>query len=126
MSENVPENALFVCFGAMSNVGMMTGLAALEAIKQSQPGKAGIFCLGGLPTEAPTVLQKTHAVKRIITVDGCALNCARKIVEQAGFTPARSINLVTDCGITKKSADQFDAADMQPAVDAILSAIGDG
>ena len=102
MADNVPETALFVCFGAMSNVGMMTGLAAIEAVKQVDHGKAGIFCLGGLPTQAPTVLAKTQAVKRIVTVDGCALNCSRKIVEQAGFTPTRTINLVTDCKIQKK------------------------
>jgi uncharacterized metal-binding protein len=75
MTENVPESALFVCFGAMSNVGMITGLAAIEALKQVEPGKAGIFCLGGLPTQASTVLEKTRAVKRIITIDGCPLNC---------------------------------------------------
>jgi uncharacterized metal-binding protein len=124
MTENsVPETALFVCFGAMSNVGMMTGLAAIEAVKQVEPGKAGIFCLGGLPTQAPTVLEKTRAVKRIVTVDGCPLNCARKIVEQAGFTPAREINLVTDCKIQKKPSSQYDPAEMQPAVEAIVSAI---
>lgn len=123
MAENVPETALFVCFGAMSNVGMMTGLAAIEAIKQVEPGKAGIFCLGGLPTQAPTVLAKTQAVKRIVTVDGCPLNCSRKIVEQAGFTPKVIINLVTDCGIQKKSASQFSLEEMKPATDAIVRAI---
>jgi len=30
--ENVPENALFVCFGAMSSSGKLTGIAVLEAI----------------------------------------------------------------------------------------------
>ena len=123
MAEQVPENALFVCFGAMSNVGMMTGLASIEAVKQVEPGKAGIFCLGGLPTQAPTVISKTQAAKRIITVDGCTLNCSRKIVEQAGFTPAKTINLVTDCGIQKKSSAQFNADEMQPAVEAIVKAI---
>jgi len=123
MTENVPETALFVCFGAMSNVGMMTGLAALEAVKKVGPGKAGIFCLGGLPTQAPTVIAKTQAVKRIVTVDGCALNCSRKIVEQAGFTPAQIINLVTDCGIQKKASSEFNLEDMQPAVNAIVNAI---
>jgi uncharacterized metal-binding protein len=125
MAENVPENALFVCFGAMSNVGMMTGLAALEAVKQVEPGKAGIFCLGGLPTQAPSVLEKTRAVKRIITVDGCPLNCSRKIVEQAGFTPTRTINLVTDCKIAKKNASMFDPGEMQPAIDAIITAVNE-
>jgi uncharacterized metal-binding protein len=123
MAENIPENALFVCFGAMSNVGMMTGLAAIEAVKQVEPGKAGIFCLGGLPTQAPSVLSKTQAVKRIITVDGCALNCSRKIVEQAGFIPAQTINLVTDCGIQKKPSSQFDQGEMRPAIEAIINAI---
>jgi uncharacterized metal-binding protein len=102
---------------------MLTGLAAIEAVKQVQPGKAGIFCLGGLPTNAETVLSKTRAVKRIITVDGCPFNCARKIVEQAGFTPARSINLVTDCAIQKASASQYDPADLDIAVKALVEAI---
>jgi len=123
MAENVPETALFVCFRAMSNVGMMTGLASIEAVKQVEKGKAGIFCLGGLPTQAPTVIAKTQAVKRIVTVDGCPLNCSRKIVEMAGFTPTKTINLVTDCKIQKKDSSMFDPAEMQPAVEAIVNAI---
>ncbi len=123
MAENVPENALFVCFGAMSNVGMMTGLAAIEAVKRVPAGKAGIFCLGGLPTQAQSVITKTRAVKRIITVDGCSLNCSKKIVESAGFDIYKSINLVTDCEIKKKPASEFSADDMQVAVDAIVSAV---
>jgi len=125
MTENVPQNAMFVCFGAMSNVGTLTGLAGLEAVRQVEPGKAGIFCLGGLPTQAPTVLAKTEAVERIITVDGCPLNCARKIVEQAGFTPHKTINLVTDCGIIKKSGSQVDPQDFELAVKTIVSAINE-
>jgi uncharacterized metal-binding protein len=89
-------------------------------------GKAGIFCLGGLPTQAPTVIAKTQAVKRIVTVDGCPLNCSRKIVEQAGFTPTTTINLVTDCGIQKKSSSEYKQEDMLPAVKAIVDAINAG
>ncbi len=81
--------------------------------------------MGGLPTQATTVLAKKQAVQRIITVDGCALNCSRKIVEQAGFTPTRTINLMTDCGLQKKSSSQFDSEEMQPAVAAIVHAINE-
>jgi len=123
MAENIPENALFVCFGAMSNVGMMTGLASLEAIKQVSPGKAGIFCLGALPTEAPSVLEKTRKVNRIITIDGCFLNCARKIVENAGFNPTKTINLVSDVGISKRSASQYDPNELEIVTKAIVQAI---
>ena len=123
MSNQVPENALFVCFGGMSNVGVLTGLAGLQAVRQVEPGKAGIFCLGGLPTQSPSVLDKTRAVKRIITVDGCPLNCARKIVEQAGFTPARRINLVEDCGIKKGPPSEYSDADLQAVTRVIVEAI---
>ena len=123
MSDNVPENALFVCFGGMSNVGTLTGLAGLEAVRRAGPGKAGIFCLGGLPTGAEIVLAKARAVRRIIAVDGCPLNCARKIVEQAGFTPARAINLVQDCGLKKGPPQEYSDEDLETAVQAILDAI---
>ncbi|MCX6028826.1 MAG: putative zinc-binding protein [Chloroflexi bacterium] len=126
MSNGLPDNALFVCFGGMSNVGTLTGLAALEAVKQAGPGKAAIFCLGGLPTQAPTVLDKTSKVKRIVTVDGCPLNCARKIVETAGFKPDATLTLVNDCGITKGPPTQYTADDLAVVTDAILAALRDG
>jgi len=127
MANGLPDNALFVCFGGMSNVGTLTGLAGLEAVKRAGPGKAAIFCLGGLPTQAPSVIEKTSKVGRIVTVDGCPLNCARKIVEQAGFHPAATITLVDDCGIVKGPPTQYTADDLETAVAAILAALdGDG
>jgi uncharacterized metal-binding protein len=122
MSNNVPENAMFVCFGGLSNVGTLTGLAALEVERRLGLDKAGIFCLGGLPTESRSVLDKTRAAKRIITVDGCPLNCARKIVEAAGFTPDRIINLVEDCWLKKGPPLEYSDEDLQVAVEAILAA----
>lgn len=122
-NNNVPENALFVCFGGMSNVGTLTGLAGLEAVKQLDPGQVGIFCLGGLPTQSQSVLDKTNAVRRIITVDGCPLNCARKIVEQAGFAPSKTVNLVEDCGIKKGPPHAYGDEEMRVAVRAIIRAV---
>jgi len=126
VNDNIPQNALFVCFGGMSNVGTLTGLTALEAVKQVGPEQAGIFCLGGLPTEAPLVLKKNRAARRIITVDGCSLNCARKIVEQAGFTPDRTVNLVEDCGIKKGPPRAYGEDEMQAALAAIRGAVQEG
>lgn len=123
MSEIQIENAIFVCFGGMSNVGALTGLAALEAVEQFQPSQASIFCLGGLPTEAPLVLKKTKAAKRIITVDGCPLNCAKKIVEAAGFTPTQALTLTEDCGIQKGPLGFRSDSDQKVIVDAILRTI---
>ncbi len=118
-----PKTALFVCFGGMSNVGTLTGLAGLEVMKQVGRENACIFCLGGLPTQAESVLEKTHNARRIVTVDGCAVNCAKKIVEQAGYTPDASLTLVDDCGITKKSSLDYTEADLQNVTQAILQVI---
>ena len=122
-TNNVSQNALFVCFGCLSNVGTLTGLAGLEVVKEVGPQKAGIFCLGGLATEAKMVLEKTRAAERIITVDGCPLNCARKIVEGAGFTPNRVINLVQDCGLKKGPPLRYGDTELQIAVKAIREAV---
>jgi len=97
--------------------------AGLEAVKQLEPGKAGIFCLGGLPTQSQSVLDKTNAARRIITVDGCPLNCSRKIVEQAGYTPYKTINLVEDCGLKKGAPFTHTEQDLRAAVQAILDAV---
>jgi uncharacterized metal-binding protein len=102
MADHVPENAVFFCFGAMANVGMMTGQEASKDEKQVEFGKAEVFCLGGVPTQAPGVLEQTSPVKMISTLEGCQLNCSREIVEQTGFTPAIAINLVKDSEIHKK------------------------
>jgi uncharacterized metal-binding protein len=107
----------------MSNVGTLTGLAGLEAVRRAGPDKASIFCLGGLPTGAPTVLEKTRSVGRIVTVDGCQLNCARKIVENAGFMPASTITLVQDCDLKKGPPTAYSQADLETVVDAILQAL---
>ena len=119
----VPDNALFVCSGCMSNVGTLTVVAGLEALKRSEPGKAGIFCLAGLATEAPTVIEKTKAAKYIVTVDGCPLNCARKLVERSGYTPDRSIMLVTDADIKKQSGIRYEEDEFERAVQAIMKVI---
>ncbi len=98
---NTHENVIFSCFGGASNTGITSGLASLEAVKELGLTKAAIMCLGGLPTNVKPVFGKTKAAKKIITVDGCPFECARKVVEQAGFKPF-SIVLTRDISMKKK------------------------
>jgi len=60
-NNNIPENALFVCFSGMPNMGRLTSLPGLQAPRQFELGQTGIFRLGVLPTEDPIVLNKTCA-----------------------------------------------------------------
>lgn len=100
-AQDVPNSALFVCFGCMHNVGVLTGLGGLEVLPSLPPEEAGILYLSGLATEAPLVLTKTGLAERFIAVDVCPLHSALRIVESAGFTPDIKINSLEDCEIQK-------------------------
>jgi uncharacterized metal-binding protein len=100
--ENVPENALFVCFGVMSSAGTLTGIAVLEAMKKLDPKKTGLFCTSALAVDVPKHKKATQAAKRIIAIDGCANRCASKIIEKAGFKVDRALNLVKDLSVEKR------------------------
>ena len=98
---NTHENVIFSCYGGASNTGITSALACLEAVKELGLKKVAIMCLAGLPTNVKSVLGKTKAAEKIVTVDGCPFECARKIVEQAGFKPT-SIVLTRDIDMKKK------------------------
>ncbi len=116
---NTHENTIFSCFGGMSNTGITSALACLEAVKELGLEKAAIMCLGGLPTKVKSVLGKTRAAKKVITVDGCPLECSRKIVEQAGFKPTKSIVLTRDIGMKKKGLSEDIGGDIKGVMDYI-------
>jgi len=97
------ENIIFSCYGGLSNTGITSALACLETVKELGLEKVAIGCLGALPLGVKPVIGKTRAATKVITVDGCPFECARKTVEQSGFTPTKSIVLVRDIGMKKKA-----------------------
>lgn len=112
----------FSCFGGASNTGITSGLASLEAVKELGLTKAAIMCLGGLPTNVKPVFGKTKAAKKIITVDGCPFECARKVVEQAGFKPTKSIVLTRDISMKKKGLSEDIGKEIKGVMDYISDA----
>jgi uncharacterized metal-binding protein len=97
------ENVIFSCYGGLSNTGITSALACLEAVKELGLEKVAIGCLAGLPLGVKPVIGKTKAAKKVITVDGCPFECSRKTVEQAGFKLTKSIVLTRDIGMKKKA-----------------------
>ena len=97
------ENIIFSCFGGLSNTGITSALACLEAVKELGLEKVAIGCLPSVPLKVKPVLGKTKAAKKVITVDGCPFECSRKTVEDAGFKITKSIVLVKDIGMKKKA-----------------------
>lgn len=119
----MPENGLFCCFGCMSSVGTLTGVAMLEAYKRLDRDKNGLFCTSAIAAGVPKHRKTTERAKTIIVVDGCYNRCARKILERDGIKVDRYLNLLHDLKIPKigpfKPFD-YSKEDLEKAVDAIV------
>lgn len=116
---NTHENMIFSCSGGMSNTGITTFLAGVEAVKELGLQKVGMGCLGGAPLKLPSVMGKAAAAKKIVTVDGCQFECSRKLAEAAGIPVYKSIVLTRDVQMKKKSLSEDIGGDMKSVMDYI-------
>jgi len=87
---------LFACSGG-ADVG---ALADQVARKLTADGVARMFCLAGIGGRVSGILKTTEAASKIVAIDGCPLNCARKSLEEAGFTNFAHVQLA-DLGFQK-------------------------
>lgn len=87
---------LFACSGA-ADVGEIADQAVRLASKN---GVGKMFCLAGVGGRVSGIVKSTEAAAKIVAVDGCPLNCARKTLEEAGFGNFAHIQL-GDMGFVK-------------------------
>ena len=126
--EHVPTNAIFCCFGCMSSVGTLTGVAMLEAYKMLDKEKNGLFCTSAIAAGVAKHRETTERARRIIVIDGCYNKCAKKILEKDGFKIDRYLNLLLDLKIPKigpfKSFD-YGGEDLERVANGIIKICGD-
>jgi uncharacterized metal-binding protein len=87
---------LYACAGG-SNVGQMANKVAVELTKK---GKGKIMCTVGVGGNVPGIIKSTEGTDEIIAIDGCALLCAKKSLERAGFTVDRHV-ILSELGMKK-------------------------
>lgn len=92
--------ALFPCAGA-ANVGQLSNKIAIALEEQ---GIGNLMCTVGIGARAPGLMKSAEASDRIITIDGCPVNCATKTMELAGFKVDRQI-IISELGV-KKTKDR--------------------
>lgn len=90
------EKLIFACSGA-ADVGAVSDRAARQ---MTRDGVGKMFCLAGLGGKVEGIMQKTHAATRVLAIDGCSLDCAKKCLEQAGIADFAHVRL-TDLGMEK-------------------------
>lgn len=88
---NCPPSAklIFSCSGAADVGGLADRAARQMALDQS--GK--MYCLAGLGGRVPGFMETTRAASKVLVIDGCPQECARKTLEQAGFAGFQHLKL---------------------------------
>jgi len=70
-----------------------------------QTGK--MYCLAGIGGRVNAIMETTKAAAKILVIDGCPQECARKTMEQAGFTGFQHLTLFS-LGLHKGSSPATD------------------
>lgn len=80
---------VFACSGG-ADVGELADQAAR---KMTRNGQGKMFCLAGIGGRISGIVKSTEAASAVLAIDGCPLNCAKKTLEEAGFTDFVHLNL---------------------------------
>ena len=94
---NNDESLLFSCSGC-ADVGEIADRSSRLVSKENPSVK--FFCLAGIAAGIPGIVDKTKKTPKRIVVDGCNLDCGKKIFQNAGLSDFISIR-ITDTGLVK-------------------------
>ena len=87
---------MFSCSGAADTAEI--GDRAVRALHKA--GAAKMFCLAGISGKVELIEGNTRGADRLLVVDGCDSDCAKKTMEIGGFTGFIHLR-VSDLGLEK-------------------------
>jgi uncharacterized metal-binding protein len=87
---------IYACSGA-ANVAEISDRVAHQLTAE---GLGAMFCLAGLGAGLPNMIQSAKDADLNLVLDGCPLDCARLIFQNAGVTNVKILR-ITDHGIAK-------------------------
>ncbi len=98
---NEKNRLIFPCSG-QANTGQISNQAAIEL---SNEGYGSFVCTALLASGSESLAERGREVHEVVAIDGCGMNCARKIAEQAGV-PVHQHLIVTDLVVAKNTTDR--------------------
>lgn len=87
---------IFSCSGA-ADVGAVVDQAARRLTRE---GLGKMYCTVGLGGRIPSILETTATASTLLALDGCPLHCARRSLEEAGFSDLIHV-CIADLGMKK-------------------------
>lgn len=105
MAENTSPSSklIFACSGA-ADVGAIADQAARRLAKA---GKGRMFCIVGMGGKVPSILETTANATKIVTIDGCPLDCTKNSLLESGFRDFHHVRLY-DMGMKKNETEVSD------------------
>ncbi|MGL4528579.1 MAG: putative zinc-binding protein [Aestuariivirga sp.] len=87
---------IFPCSGG-SDCGAVSDQAARTLTKN---GVGKMYCLAGLGGDVAPIIANAKAAGKILAIDGCNLDCAKKTIERVGLAVTAHIRM-SDLGMEK-------------------------
>jgi len=109
---------ILACSGA-SNLGQLANQAAVELTRE---GFGKMFCVASIGAHLPTFVEAAKKPDGLVTIDGCAVGCARKILEHADV-PLQAYVVLYDLGIEKNSNTNLIPSEVEKAKAAVKDAL---
>jgi uncharacterized metal-binding protein len=122
----IPKIGLLICNSGSSNSGTLTGVAAMEVVKELGSDLVGICSLPALANGIPRQVLTAKKLEHLIVVDGCSNSCARKVAEKSSLSYENYLNLEKDLKIDKLgpfSTLQYSNEDLSKVTQAIKAKI---
>lgn len=88
---------IFPCSGA-SDLGELTDRAARQT---TLDGHGNMYCLADIGGRVENILVNSKAADKMLIIDGCPQECARKTMELAGFSGFLHLQLQPDLGFKR-------------------------
>jgi len=88
---------IFACSGGGSNIGQLSNEAALRLGRE---GYGKFYCLAGIAAGIGGIVDQTRAADERVVIDGCPMECAKKLMDAAGL-PIDRYYVLTALGIAK-------------------------
>lgn len=110
---NEKTRIIFPCAG-QANTGQLTNLAAIQLTEE---GYGNIACVALLATGAENLVKNAKAVQEVVVLDGCPMQCAKKIAEMQKIAIGQHL-ITTELGIVKGRSKNYTQDDVEKIVSA--------
>lgn len=92
---------IFPCAG-QANTGQIANQAA---IRLSDEDYGAFVCTALLASGSESLASRAKEMDEVVAIDGCSMNCAKKIIEQTGAHVHQHL-VVTNLGVEKNGNDR--------------------